>query len=133
MNNDDWDGLQANDCMWQPNEKAHFAVLEEDDVLIMPLGLRMVHAVSTLESSYCEGGMFWNDQNIIQLLDALYWNCRHQNATNEPFPFQMRDFIEQLTVIVDDNPESFAAGKPLGVFQREFEAAIGRIGTLGCD
>jgi len=77
MNKDDWDGLQASGYRWQPNDKAHFAVLEEDDVLLMPPGIRMVHAVSTLESAYCEGGMFWDDQNIIQSLDALYWNCRH--------------------------------------------------------
>jgi hypothetical protein len=70
--------------------------LEKNDVLLMPPGLRVLHAVFTLEDSLMEGGMMWDEYNIPQLLDELLWVGQNQSCTNEAIAYQLPGIIDSL-------------------------------------
>jgi hypothetical protein len=46
-------------------------ILEKDDALLMPPGLRTLHTIFTLGPSLMEGGMLWDEYNIPALLEEL--------------------------------------------------------------
>lgn len=45
--------------------------LEQDDVIVIPLGPTTVHSVLTVEISLVEGSMFWDERNMLETLEGL--------------------------------------------------------------
>jgi hypothetical protein len=83
MSDEDWKDFAQHGEKWSPGDKSRVIILEKDDVLPMVPGLRLLHAVFTLETSLMEGGMLWVEYNIPQLLDELLWVGQNQSYTNE--------------------------------------------------
>jgi hypothetical protein len=96
----------------------------------MPPGLRVIHAVHTPQSSLMEGGMLWDELNLLETLSVLRDIGHHQNATNEPIPFQLPRIIGQLKELVSADPERFA--EQHADFAPQFEDAVRAIEGLGC-
>jgi hypothetical protein len=130
MTSADWDAFHKSGSNWNPNGKERLIVLEPDDVLFMPPGLRVIHAVHTPQSSLMEGGMLWDELNLLETLSVLRDIGYHQNATNEPIPFQLPRIIGQLKELVSADPERFA--EQHADFAPRFEDAVRAIEGLGC-
>lgn len=105
-------------------------MLEPDDVLFMPPGLRVIHAVHTPQSSLMEGGMLWDELNLLETLSVLRDIGHHQNAINEPIPFQLPRIVGQLKELVSADSERFA--EQHADFAPQFEDAVRAIEGLGC-
>ncbi|KAM0721368.1 hypothetical protein Q7P37_002292 [Cladosporium fusiforme] len=96
MCTDDWEAFARDGPSWSPAGKGRVIILEKDDVLLMPPGVRTLHSVLTLEDSLMEGGMLWDEHNIPALLDELLWVAQHQLCTNEPIAYQLPKIIDEL-------------------------------------
>ncbi|KAF2158356.1 hypothetical protein M409DRAFT_38302 [Zasmidium cellare ATCC 36951] len=96
MQEEDWQRFARDGCNWSPEGKGRILVLEQDDVLLMPPGLRTVHAVLTPEPSLVEGGMLWDEVTIPQILEGLLWIGKNQACTNEPVAYQLPGIIDAL-------------------------------------
>jgi hypothetical protein len=130
MSSADWADFYQSGSNWDPSGKERLIVLEPDDVLFMPPGLRIIHAVHTPQSSLMEGGMLWDELNLLETLSVLRDIGHHQTATNEPIPFQLPRIIVQLKELVATDPERFA--KQHADFAPRFEDAVRAIERLGC-
>ena len=57
MDAKDWGDFARDGPNWCPADKGRVTILEKDDVLLMPPGVRSLHTVYTLGPSLMEGGM----------------------------------------------------------------------------
>ncbi|KAK5109966.1 hypothetical protein LTR85_001799 [Meristemomyces frigidus] len=103
MSTRDWDRFAKDGADWLPEDKSRIVILEQDDVLLMPPGLRVVHAVFTAEPSLMEGGMMWDDHNVPDILDGLLWVIQNQVCTNEAVAFQLPDIVDALEQWIQEN------------------------------
>ncbi|KAM0724121.1 hypothetical protein Q7P37_000002 [Cladosporium fusiforme] len=109
--------------------KERLVVLEPNDVLLMPLGLRVIHAVYTPQSSLMEGGMIWDELNILETLTLLNDIHQHQHSTNESVPYQLYNIVAELEVMVHADPGRFACRSK--DFTARFTAAIDALKQRG--
>ena len=98
MNDEDWDDFARDGACWSAAGKGRMIILEKDDVLLMPPGLRVLHAVFTLETSLMEGGMLWDEYNIPNLLHELLWVSQNRSCTNEAIAYQLPEIINCLEI-----------------------------------
>lgn len=96
MTADDWADFSMKGSDWNPRGKGRAIVLRPGDVFFMPPGIRVIHAVLTLETSLMSGGMVWDEQSLIPTLENLLWVCKNPQATNEPMPFQLASALDWL-------------------------------------
>ncbi|GAB7336106.1 hypothetical protein MBLNU13_g08904t2 [Cladosporium sp. NU13] len=78
MDAKDWDDFARDGPSWCPAGKGRVIILEKDDVLLMPPGVRTLHTVFTLGPSLMEG----------ELEDQKRSRCRYQK--------EARDFEKEL-------------------------------------
>ena len=101
LDTEDWRRFSNEGCNWSPQGKGRLVVLEQDDVLFMPPGLRVVHASFTPEPCLMEGGLLWDECAIPEILEGLLWIARHQACTTEPLAFQLSTLIDALEQWLD--------------------------------
>jgi hypothetical protein len=94
MDDEDWDVFVRGGAYWSPASKGRVIILEKDDVLFMPPGLRTLHTVFTLGPSLIEGGILWDEYNIPALLNELLWAAQNQSCTNESIVYQLPGIID---------------------------------------
>lgn len=90
MSIEDWEQFAEQGDRWNPGTKRRRVILDPGDFLIMGDGV--IHSVLTLggiEPCLMVRGMFWDKQDILHLLDKLYWIVKNQNITNEPVAYQL--------------------------------------------
>ncbi|KDN60765.1 hypothetical protein CSUB01_05957 [Colletotrichum sublineola] len=80
---------------WVP-EDINVIVLEPGDVLVMPPGQIIPHAVLTLTDSHMVGGMFLDDHHILNLVEKVLWIADNPMVTNEAIPLQLLKGWEHL-------------------------------------
>ncbi|KAF2207994.1 hypothetical protein CERZMDRAFT_88080 [Cercospora zeae-maydis SCOH1-5] len=68
----DMDCLARERLRYVPHGMERLIILNQDDVLLMPPGFTVVHAVHTMETSLMKGGMLRDHGNIIQTLQTAY-------------------------------------------------------------
>jgi hypothetical protein len=129
----EWDTFAMSGCKWDPNGKQRLILLEQDDVLLLPPGLRVVHAVHSPVNCLMEGGMLWDELNIVQTLESVRWICRNQATTNEAIPYQLHDIIGELEKFVKEQPDRFRGKVPKATFLRMFDDAVSSLKDIGCD
>nr|OQO32687.1 hypothetical protein B0A51_00065 [Rachicladosporium sp. CCFEE 5018] len=56
---------------WSPDGNSRAILLEPDDVLILPPGLRVIHAALALEPSLVQGGLLWDEHNMGPILESI--------------------------------------------------------------
>lgn len=127
LDDEDWLRFAHEGCAWSPRGKARIVVLEQDDVLLLPPGIRVVHAVFTPEPSLAEGGMLWDERNIPGILDGLWWVAQNQACTNEAVPYQLPEIIDALEQWIDEQSDHFIVAH-----RADIKEKIHRLRTLGC-
>ncbi|KAF2108871.1 hypothetical protein BDV96DRAFT_586839 [Lophiotrema nucula] len=128
-----WDTFAMSGWNWVPNGKQRLLLLEQDDVLLLPPGLRVVHAVHSPVNCLMEGGMLWDELNIVQTLESIRWICKNQATTNEAIAYQLPDIIRELEKLVKEQPNRFRGSVPKVTFLRKFDEAVSSLRDLGCD
>ena len=120
---------------WLPDGKERLVFLEEDDVLLMPPGLRVVYATHSLTACLTEGGVFWDDHNVVKTLYTFHWKSEHHSTATEAIGFQLPWIVAQLEVMVQDQIDRFrghsgpndfskAVFKFCGDFKRAYVAIV---------
>jgi hypothetical protein len=132
MGGEDWDGFAREGAYWSPAGKGRVIILEKDDVLFMPPGLRTLHAVFTLGSSLMEGGMLWDEYNIPALLDELLWVAQNQACTNEAIAYQLPSIIDTLEIWTREHDDRLSIVRKSPDYIQIVERGIRRLRDLGC-
>ncbi|KXT00640.1 hypothetical protein AC578_4019 [Pseudocercospora eumusae] len=117
---------------WSPGGKERLVILEKDDVLLMPPGTPVVHAVHSLRPSLMAGGMLWDDLTIISTLELLFNIGEHQNMTNEEIGYQLADVIDALERLVKAGTTRFRGSLSHQAFLSTFNDALRQLRSLGC-
>lgn len=133
MSDKDWDDFAQDGAGWSPGDKGRVVILEKDDVLFMPPGLRLLHTVFTIETSLMEGGMLWDEKNIPQLLDELLWVAHNQSCTNEAIAYQLPSIIDSLEVWIRENAARLSAIGNNPDYITSARQGIRNLRGLGCE
>jgi hypothetical protein len=129
----EWDAFAKSGYTWDPNGKQRLVLLEQDDVLLLPPGLRVVHAVHSPINCLMEGGMLWDELSIIQTLESVRWICKNQATTDEAIPYQLYEIIVELEKYVKEQPDRFRGTVPKMIFLRMFDNVVSSLKDMGCD
>jgi hypothetical protein len=132
MNDKDWNDFARDGSRWSPADKGRVIILEQDDVLLMPPGLRVLHTVFTLGPSLMEGGMLWDECNVPALLDELIWVARNQSCTNEAIAYQLPRIIDTLEIWIEEHGERLSALRESPGYIQAVKRGIGALRDLGC-
>lgn len=122
----------AVDSDWNPNGKQRLILLEQDDVLLMPPGLRTVRCMHSPKDSVVEGGIIWDELNVVQILYSVRWICQHQPTTHETTIRQLPRIVKELEDLVREQPDRFKGRYPKADFIHAFEDAVLGLKALGC-
>jgi hypothetical protein len=133
MSDEDWKDFAQHGDKWSPGDKGRVIILEKDDVLLMPPGLRVLHAVFTLEDSLMEGGMLWDEYNIPDLLDELLWVGQNQLCTNEAIAYQLPRIIDSLENWMQENDARLSAIRNNPDYITSAKQGIKNLRSLGCE
>ncbi|PVI02289.1 hypothetical protein DM02DRAFT_589887 [Periconia macrospinosa] len=127
----DWETLANMGRNWAPNGKQKFLVLEQDDVLLIPPGLRVAYAMHSPTNGVMEGGIFWDSLNVVEILHSAHWICKCGLAWDEPIAYRLPRFIAELEVLVKHQSDHFRGDRSESDFMRAFELAISKFADLG--
>jgi hypothetical protein len=130
MNDEDWENFAQDGAQWSPGDKGRIIILEKDDVLLMPPGVRVLHTVFTLETSLMVGGMLWDEYNIQDLLDELLWVGQNQLCTNEAIAYQLPKIIDSLEIWIEENGARLSP--TINEYITSVQQGIRRLRSLGC-
>jgi hypothetical protein len=127
-----WDSFAMSRCDWDPNGKQRLVLLEQDDVLLLPPGLRVVHAVHSPVKCLMEGGMLWDERNIVQTLESIRQVCQEQASTDQSIASQLPEIVGELGELVKEQPDRFRGQVSKRDFLKTFEQAVSSLKDLSC-
>lgn len=129
----EWETFAKAGRDWNPNGKERLVLLEQDDVLLIPPGLRVVHALHSPTKCVMERGVIWDDLNILQTLRAVYWSCKNRAITDDDAVGRwLPGIIEEVEVLVREQPDRFRGCSLQADFLRAFEHVCSDFKSLGC-
>jgi hypothetical protein len=130
MTTADWAEFSRDGPSWNPRGKGRAVILQPGDVFFMPPGIRVIHAVLTLDTCLMTGGMVWDELTILPTLQGLLWVCQNQRATNEAIPYQLSSTLDELEWrITESEISSFL---PCADQVSEILKVISDLRNLGC-
>ena len=115
-----WEDFVIHGDDWLPYGSERLIVLEQDDVLLLPPGSRIVHAVHSPTRCLVQGGMLWDELNLIDTLTSVHWICKHQMASQEGIARHLPRIVMELEKLVQIQPYRFPNGQPLHDYQTSF-------------
>ncbi|RDW76200.1 hypothetical protein BP5796_07021 [Coleophoma crateriformis] len=128
----EWEAFGKQGSNWVPRSGSKLLVLEPDDVLLMPPGSKIVHAVHSLTDDVMEWGMLWDDLNVIATLQAILWIGKHQMATHEGLAHQLPRIINELGLLVRSQIDRFCGALSRTEFLDVFDGIVSELKGLGC-
>ncbi|OQN95079.1 hypothetical protein B0A48_18852, partial [Cryoendolithus antarcticus] len=96
MKDNDWEDFARDGAIWNPKGKAKAIHLQEGQVLFMPPGVRIIHAVFGLLPSCLAGGQLWDSNRMPEILRNVVYIAEHQQTTNEPLAWSWGPLIGHL-------------------------------------
>ncbi|KAJ5195623.1 uncharacterized protein N7498_009061 [Penicillium cinerascens] len=133
MDADDWQSFAEKGCHWSPRGKGRIVILEQDDVLLMPPALRVVHSVFTPEPCLLEGGVLWDECCIPEILEGLAWIAKNQTCTNEAISNPLPELINTLEQWFDENHAHLLEEQQVSQYQDAIKAGIATLRALSYD
>ncbi|CZT15090.1 uncharacterized protein RCC_12292 [Ramularia collo-cygni] len=130
MTSDDWDCFSKAGHGWDPQGKARAVFLHTGDVLFIPPGLHIVYSVLTLESSWMERGLVWDEWSIARLLESLHWLGDVRGAKTESCASFLQEVIAALEEVVTMDPQRFARGADINGFQSQFKVVVEEVAAF---
>jgi hypothetical protein len=109
---------------WAPKGKQRLIVLEENDVLFIPPGLRLVQAWHSPMTCLTEQGMLWDDLSVLSIVESIGWSYKHGIAGDDRVAPQLPRVVTNLERLIAEQPDRFRASMHCDEFQRRFRKAI---------
>lgn len=132
MQEAEWKAFGKMGSSWAATTGSRLLVLEQDDVLLIPPGSKIVHAIYSLNDDVIEGGLFWDDLNVIGTLRAILWNGKHQIATNEGLAHLLPRIVDELGLLVKSQVDRFRGSLSKAEFLGIFDDIVSELKGLGC-
>ena len=108
---------------WVPLEKQRLVVLEKNDVLFIPPGLRLVQAWHTPTPCLTEQGMLWDDLSILSIVRTVNWGREHQAGQLNHHP-QLLGAINALHRLIQGQPDRFRGSMTQDEFLSHFRESL---------
>ncbi|KAF3030304.1 hypothetical protein E8E11_000118, partial [Didymella keratinophila] len=108
---------------WLPREKQRLVVLEENDVLFVPPGLRLVQAWHTPTTCLTEEGRLWDDLSILSIVESMTRGCEDQAIQDDCAAQQLFRMMNNLDRLVSEQPDRFRRGMAQDEFIGRFREA----------
>jgi hypothetical protein len=108
---------------WLPRGKQRLVVLEENDVLFVPPGLRLVQAWHTPTTCLTEQGMLWDDLSILSTVESMTRGCEDQAVQDDCAAQQLFRMMNNLDCLVSEQPDRFRRGMAQDEFIGRFREA----------
>lgn len=123
-NGETWKILADNGRDWVPNGEQKLIVLEQDDMLFIPPGLRIAYGMHSPTDGLIEGGNFWDSLNILGILHSANWMSEHQVDKDAPLGTQLPHLITELALLVKEQEDQFLGCQSAEDFNLAFERAV---------
>ncbi|SMY21064.1 unnamed protein product [Zymoseptoria tritici ST99CH_1A5] len=119
---------------WQPAGKQRLLFLEQDDVLLLPPGLKIVQAMYSSTTAVLEGGLLWDELGIMQTLGCISWALENGLSTSmqSVISSYLPRLVEELVALVTEQPDRFRCHLPQGQSLDDFMQHVSYIKSLGC-
>lgn len=114
---------------WSPQGKQRFFVIEQDDVLLIPPGLCVAHALHSPTNVLSDRGVLWDSVNLVQTLNSMYWMLKRQ-ADRTGVWHQLPQLLMELERLVNYQLDEFTGGCSKSEFVDAFREAISRLQDL---
>ena len=128
----EWETFAKAGGNWVPNGKQKFLILEQDDTLLIPPGLRVVHAMHWPTKGLMGEGILWDGLNVVQILRSVYWVFKDQVIQDEAITYQLPRLIAELEALVKHQSDQFLGDRSESDFMLAFEQAVSKFRDLGC-
>ncbi|KAI9725097.1 MAG: hypothetical protein M1828_003438 [Chrysothrix sp. TS-e1954] len=103
----EWESFASAGDKWLPLGRERLIVLEEDDVLLIPPGSRIVHAIHSPGDCLTEEGILWDSFTILETLRSVVWACENQTIAHELSSTDLSGIVQRLQQLVVAQPEKF--------------------------
>jgi hypothetical protein len=123
MDPSDFAGLANGENDWVPLGRQRLVVLEENDVLFVPPGLRLVQAWHTPVTCLTEQGMLWDDLSVLPILESMLLSYENQAAHESRNSKQLCRMINNLDCLIREQPDRFRKSMAQDEFLARFRAA----------
>jgi hypothetical protein len=121
---DELPGLMEAGHGWAPKGEQRLIVLEENDVLFIPPGLRLVQAWYSPVTCLTEQGMLWDDLSVLSIVESIGWRYKHGVAGDDRVAPQLSRVVTNLERLIAEQPDRFRASMQWDEFTRRFRKAI---------
>lgn len=108
---------------WLPRGKQRLVVLEENDVLFVPPGLRLVQAWHTPTTCLTEQGMLWDDLSILSIVESMPWGRQNLAVQDDRAAQQLFRMINNLDCLIREQPDRFRRDMAQDEFLSRFREA----------
>lgn len=112
---------------WKPNGKQRFLIFEQDDVLLIHPGSKVVHAMHSPTKRLIESVILWDSLNVVQILHLIHWAYKHPINQDEAIMYQLPYLIADLETLVRGQPGHFRGVFGDRDFMLAFEEAISKL------
>ena len=124
---DHMEGNLPRDC------KQRMILLEQDDVLLLPPGLKIMQAIHSLTTTVMECGLLWDEFNVLQTLQCIGSTLESPTSVQSVVSRQLSRIIEKLVVMVTKQPDRFRGQLSQAEFLGQFEQHVSYITQRRCD
>jgi hypothetical protein len=114
---------------WDPRGKQRFFVLEQDDVLLIPPGLCVAHALHSPTNVLSDRGVLWDSMNLIQTLNSMHWMLKRQADRNGVWR-QLPQLLVELERLVEYQLDEFTGEYSRSEFADAFREVITKLQGL---
>jgi hypothetical protein len=121
---DELSGMMEPGCKWSPQGRQRLIILEENDVLFIPPGLRLVQAWQTPVTCLTEQGMLWDDLSVLSIMESIGWSYKHGIAGNDRVTPQLHRVVTNLERLIVEQPDRFRASMRCDQFKHRFRKAV---------
>ncbi|KAK3617284.1 hypothetical protein LTR22_026789 [Elasticomyces elasticus] len=128
----EWEAFKNEGDNWLPGGRERLIVLDEDDVLLIPPGLRVVHAVHSPLSYLMEGGMLWDELRVLETLYSIAWTRENGVITNKDMAYQLPRIMNNLKRLVRARTDKFRGTQSSTHFLEAIESAVQALEHSGC-
>ncbi|CAI9634494.1 unnamed protein product [Alternaria burnsii] len=108
---------------WLPLGRQRLVVLEENDVLFVPPGLRLVQAWHTPVTCLTEQGLLWDDLSVLPILESMLLGHEKQAVHEDRSAQQLSRMISNLDCLIREQPDRFRKRMARDEFLVRFRAA----------
>ena len=115
--------LTNEDSGWLPQGKERLVVLEENDVLFVPPGLRLMQAWHTPTTCLTEQGVLWDDLSILSILESMSLDHEHHTVQDAGASQQLLRMMNNLDCLIREQPDRFRRSMAQDEFLARFREA----------